>query len=622
MSLLLPKQSARDLYDLARPVRHWIPLLLVVLVANAIFSSLSILMILPLLEYLAAGASPAMGAMGVGEGSSILLERIVALVGWLDFTDPFLGMCLLTIGAFALKAGFATLSVYTNAAFSERLRIYWVQQVAHRYLQAPYGSVVGRKHGVVANNIIREPTEAARFIKIFLHFLTNVAISIALVATMLIVEWQVVAIFVSASVALIVVLRKALFGFSMTLGQRNLGLSQQIVGAVHETVLAMKELRIQVAEGYREQYLIGIMARLGRNQISFQVLKDLPRSLGELFIVSIGLGLLVGAYYMLQGDFGGMLPKLAFLALAISRLFTVLSSLVSQRISYVNKLPSVRLVLDLVRDPALEQDGRERAAGSSRAPRIDGDIVFSDVEFAFEDGTQVLKGICCFFPHGRMTVLLGGSGGGKSTALDLLARLYRPAAGQITCGGRPIEEYALKDWRHRLGYVSQDPILFNGTIRENVLMGRDDISDEALRRAIASAGLDTFLRERELGWDAVVGNQGVALSGGQRKRVAIARAIAGDPDIIILDETTSSFEERLEQEILENIRRKRPDLTVIMITHRISSAAQADHVIVLENGSISASGSFDEVRESAERLASLDAPGSANEEEINLDDEQ
>lgn len=597
-------QSLRDLLELTRPIWHWAPLMVIILIGNAVFSSFSVLMILPVLEYL-------MNVEGLSEGSampeeaSALLKGVLDFVNWLGFDHPFVGICAVVLFALLCKASFSILSAYANVAFSEQIRLYWVHKLARLYLNAPYASVIAKKHGVIANDIIREPTEAARFVKTFLQFMTNAAIAAFLIASMAAASWEVVAVFLLFAFLMVIVTRKALFGFSATLGQRSLRLTQEIVGAVHETVVAMKELRIQVAEKHREKYLMEIMRRLGRNQVAFQVLRELPRSLGEFLVVSAGIALVIAAYFMLDGKLDGILPTLAFFAVAISRLVNMISELVSQRIYYINKLPSVRSVLQIARDPLFSAAHAESPSEDSLLT-TSGDIVFQDVSFSYRGGAEALKNVTCVFPAGKVTVLLGGSGAGKSTIVDLLARIYAPDRGYITCNGEDISTFPVSFWRKRLGYVSQDPVLFNGTIRENVDMGRS-VDARTLAEAADIAGLTSFMGTGSRGWSATLGPQGLSLSGGQRKRIAIARALAGKPDIVVFDETTSAIEEKMEREILEKIRNRRVDTTVIMITHRITSAYLADHVVVLEKGKVVASGTYDEVRPAAERLITTES---------------
>lgn len=591
---------------LSRTVRRWIPAIVVLLAANTVFGSVSILLVLPVLEYIGHeqgghGVAPAGGALA-GQGAQFL-PVMVNILAWTGVEDIFLGLCALIVLAFLLKAGFSVLMLLTNAVVAERLRLHWLDRCASRYLYAPYAAIAAEKQGVVANNIIREPTEASRYVKLYIDFLTNCALALAIVGSMILVEWRIVAFFGVLTVLLMVLMRKVLFGFSMRIGERNIALSQQIVGYVHETASSMKEIRVLGAERLRLAGILDIMRRLARLHIKFQVLKDLPRSLGEFVVVTIGIGVLVGVYFSLQGDLASILPKLAFFALALSRLFALQTELVSQRVTYVNKIPSVRLVLDLMEDPRLEAEQRDP---KRRRPieRLETDIVFDRVGFDYGNGVPVLEEVSLAIPRGKLTYVLGSSGVGKSTLLDLLARLYTPVTGAIRCNGGDIGSLDLAQWRARLGYVAQDCVLFNGSIRDNIQVGRPGVSEDDIAAAARMAGIEELIKDKPEGWDTLVGDRGLELSGGQRKRIAIARALAGRPDLLLFDEATTSFEETLEREILNRIRQERPQVTIVLITHRLSSARHADRIHVLEAGRVVASGSYDDIRQTAERLLS------------------
>jgi ABC-type multidrug transport system fused ATPase/permease subunit len=228
---------------------------------------------------------------------------------------------------------------------------------------------------------------------------------------------------------------------------------------------------------------------------------------------------------------------------------------------------------------------------------IQGDISFKDVHFAYptRSDVTVLKKIDFEVKAGQKVALVGYSGGGKSTIVQLLFRYYDAAQGVIQIDGKNIDTYDISALRKHIGIVPQEVILFGGTIKENILYGRPNASDEEVRKAAQQANAWSFIEGFPDGLETVVGERGVKLSGGQRQRIAIARAILKNPEILVLDEATSSLDadsEHLVQEALNDLMQNR---TTIIIAHRLSTIRSVDTIYVLSEGNIVEAGSHDEL---------------------------
>jgi ABC-type bacteriocin/lantibiotic exporter with double-glycine peptidase domain len=260
---------------------------------------------------------------------------------------------------------------------------------------------------------------------------------------------------------------------------------------------------------------------------------------------------------------------------------------------FLNDIDAMRLMRTLdTQDVAFE----EREGGRPVEGLAD-DIRFDGVSFSYGPDRPVLFDVDLVIPRGKVTFLIGRSGAGKSTLLDLLMRLQRPTEGRITVGGSDISDFNLVQWRRTFGYVSQDAALFNGAVRMNLALAKPDATEEELVEACRLAGIHEFIQSLPDGYDTVVGDRGHSVSGGQRKRIAIARALMHRPQVLILDEATTSFEQTLEAELIARLLAAIPNLTVIQVTHRLQTASTADFVIVLEHGRVIATGSWEEVRQ-------------------------
>lgn len=225
-------------------------------------------------------------------------------------------------------------------------------------------------------------------------------------------------------------------------------------------------------------------------------------------------------------------------------------------------------------------------------------VRFRDVSFAYEDGEDVLHGIDFSVARGEKIALVGESGGGKSTIVNLLLGLYEPRAGEIEVVGRTSTELPLDELRSRIGVVFQDASLFSGTLRENIAYGRPGASDEEVADAARRANADGFVRRFPGGYEQVIGERGLKLSGGQRQRIAVARAILKDAPVLVLDEATSALDTKAERQVQKGLDELMEGRTSLIIAHRLSTIAAVDRVITLEDGRI------DEIGTPAELAAS------------------
>ena len=239
-----------------------------------------------------------------------------------------------------------------------------------------------------------------------------------------------------------------------------------------------------------------------------------------------------------------------------------------------------------------EDDGTIRTIKISK---INGDIEFKDVSFAYEEGKEVVRNIIFSAPSGSVTALVGTSGSGKTTIAGLAASFLTPQSGMITVDGTDLSKVSLDSYRSQLGVVLQDDFLFEGTIRENILFPRPLATEQQLLNAVKAAHVAEFTDRFEQGLDTVIGERGVKLSGGQRQRIAIARAILADPRVLILDEATSNLDTESESLIQESLRQLMQGRTTFVIAHRLSTIRQADQILVVENGNIVERGRHEEL---------------------------
>ena len=223
------------------------------------------------------------------------------------------------------------------------------------------------------------------------------------------------------------------------------------------------------------------------------------------------------------------------------------------------------------------------------------DIDLKDVEFAYKKDVKVLNGVSFKAKQGEVTALVGASGCGKTTILKLISRLYDYDEGQILIDGKDIKEISTESLFDKVSIVFQDVVLFNQSVMENIRIGKQDASDEEVKRAAKLANCTDFIEKMDKGFDTVIGENGAELSGGERQRLSIARAFLKDAPILILDEIAASLDVDNEKKIQESLNNLVKDKTVVIISHRMKSIENADKIVVLENGRVESEGKHEEL---------------------------
>jgi ATP-binding cassette subfamily C protein len=297
--------------------------------------------------------------------------------------------------------------------------------------------------------------------------------------------------------------------------------------------------------------------------------------------------------------------SLLVLLFVCARLVPRLSSVQGSLLLVARALPvaeSLQSLLDTLERAA------ERPDGAPTTPLVVSNAVeLRDVTYRYPGArAPALRDVTITVPAGRVTALVGRSGAGKSTLADVVLLLLTPERGALLVDGVPVDEAMRDAWRASVGYVPQETHLFHDSVRENVRWVSPAASDEAVRHALHLAGADDLLARLPEGLDTVVGDRGTLLSGGERQRVALARALLREPRLLVLDEATSALDPESERAIRQTIAGLTPSVTVLTITHRLTSARHADHVVVLEDGAVVAAGPWDALLSRAESgLASL-----------------
>jgi ATP-binding cassette, subfamily B, beta-glucan exporter len=312
----------------------------------------------------------------------------------------------------------------------------------------------------------------------------------------------------------------------------------------------------------------------------------LTRSASTLAVITI---VVIGTWLHVHGQ-AGVADIVTFMGLA-TLLIGRLESAVSFVASLFFKMPALEdffAVLDAKSSVPERPDAR-----TLWAPR--GEVIFDDVSFGYPNAGPVLSDVSFAARAGTTVALVGHTGAGKSTAMMLLQRLWDPTGGRITIDGQDLRDVSLESLRAAIGVVFQESMLFNRSIRDNLLVGRPGATDAELEQACRMADAHEFIIRQPNGYDTQIGERGVTLSGGQRQRLAIARALLKDPPILILDEATSALDSATEARVGRALRTLMAGRTTFIIAHRLSTVRDADEILVFDHGSVVERGSFAEL---------------------------
>lgn len=314
-------------------------------------------------------------------------------------------------------------------------------------------------------------------------------------------------------------------------------------------------------------------------------------SLAWVILNTLGVLCLTGSALV---AYHGWLPLTPGDVVMLSAFFTVLTGSVTTLLGLApvltKGLESVRSAGEVLQAPDLEQN-----AGKAQVERVTGRIDFEDVGFAYDDVERAVDGFTLSARPGETIALVGASGAGKSTVLNLLIGFIRPTSGRILLDGTDMAGLDLRSYRRFLSVVPQESILFEGSIRDNVTYGMGDTDEATLLRALEDANALEFVAGLPHGLDTVVGERGARLSGGQKQRLAIARALIRDPRVLVLDEATSALDNRSEALVQEALSRLVHGRTVFVVAHRLSTIQGADRIVAMEGGRIAEVGTHDEL---------------------------
>lgn len=465
-------------------------------------------------------------------------------------------------------------------------------KIFSRYINETYQYFLDRQLGRLVNDISTEPAIVAEAISNFLSLISQIIMSLAIGCLLILVSWQAAVIMILVSLIVWGTLRY--FGNRAKRVGEEMVIHRRALNAfLTECISGIRQIKVFCAEERMVQTLAKIKDKLFYSTLSHGKIINLPPIITELSVTTmLGLGFYLYSYTT-HCDIQSIATLLIPFLFLSNRLLPYALSINTLLMQLKGRGASVGVVLDLIKHLSLEKSSKGSDADNSiEFANLKNAIVFELVNFSYPNRNKTLKDINMVFEQGKITAIIGGSGAGKSTIVDLLACLFEIESGDITIDGISIRRYNLNSWREALGFVSQETFIFNGSICENIAFSDPEVEFERVVEAAKLANVHEFIESLPDGYETIVGDRGMKISGGQRQRIALARALLRNPEIIILDEATSSLDYDSERLIFDALFKIRKGHTIIIVSHRLSTIEYADKIYVLKDGSVVEEGDY------------------------------
>ena len=533
----------------------------------------------------------------VGLLPSIITGRIVdqALVG----KDMALLIRLLILAFVTLAASqvIGVLESYINAWISQRI-IFDMKNQMYKHLQSmPHSFFTSEKQGDI---ITRMNTDISGVSTVISGTLSSIVSNVATVVTTLValfsMSWQLALVGIVV-IPLLVLPTKAVGKTRWQLLTESQAKNDEMNQMINETLSVSGSMLVKIFTREEKEYerfvdlneeVTQLALKEQRSGKWFRVIMGMFTQIGPLLIYFAGGYLIINSID----------PKLsvgvitATVAL-INRLYRPVESLLNIQVDFTRSLALFTRIFDY-----FDKEATIVNPPNGRRPNMfKTDIVYDHVSFSYTADKPLLTDINFTVPGGSMYAIVGPSGSGKSTVVNLIPRLYDVNGGSVSIGGYDVRKIDLTYLRESIGVVTQETYLFNGTIRENLLYAKDDATQEELERACKIANIHDTIMAQPDGYDTVVGNRGLKLSGGEKQRISIARVILKDPKILILDEATSALDSISENAIQDALETLMQGRTSIVIAHRLSTILKADRILVVDGGVIKEQGTHEELLE-------------------------
>ncbi|TSC84168.1 MAG: ABC-type multidrug transport system, ATPase and permease component [Parcubacteria group bacterium Gr01-1014_17] len=544
--------------------------------ASSFFEGFGVVLLVPLIAFLVGGQGAPTGAL-----ANFLSNIPLGFLGGWSFKAVFVLVVVLFLAKGALLFWAGVFRANTLTSYSRMMR----ERLYRQMLGSSFSYLRAQKIGNFNHILISDLKASVKL----LHFSTDVIRSVANLfsyAALAFLLSPAIAGLTLAGGALFLLAWNPVFARLRNYMRKLMRVRADMTHAIDETLIGIKTIK---ALGVEKESLLRVRGYFNETE-EVERRKDLARLTAKLSVEPVSLFFIISvfaiSYYYLSFDVTTFIPIVYLIQQMFTRIGKIQSSLnvVDDSIAHAEKVAAI----------IAETEANKEPRGGAIPFLFERELALSHIEFSYR-GEPIFSDLSFFVKRGEFVGIIGPTGSGKTTMVDLLLRLMEPADGHVLLDGRDVSQFSISDWRKKIMYVPQESFLLNATIADNVRF-LQDIPDASVRQAISRAQLGDLVARWPKGIDTQVGERGAELSGGERQRIAIARALARNPDVLILDEATSALDFETEASVKNVIDSLKGMVTIIVIAHRISTVLGADRIIALENGRIVEEGSPKELQ--------------------------
>lgn len=576
-------ESINVVWFLLRRYKYRFLVVLILSIITGALEAANVAAIYPILTV----AFPAAAAEG-----NIVFSFFSWLANVLPIQDSFLSYCavflIIAVVTFAAKLVFINYKVRFTARLVQRNQ----EVIFDKYIKADYQYFIDHQQGELLYNVVTAPQQVSILVTSLIDLVQQAILSISVLVLLFSLSWQGTLAVIAVGIIyhyLTTYLGRRVSYYSAR-GEMKANRETNVI--LNEMITGIKQVKVYGTTADWKDRFGETVDRRWYHFIKRSVWQNIPTPF--LFLVLyIAIGVIALIIKLVAPlTYMELIPTYGTFGFAIFRLFPLIGTMGLMTMQIMSTLPNCEVVCSIEQDKiTFIEDGQKEL------DRFKSCIKFNDVSFSYHERARTLKDVSVTFEKGKTTAIVGRSGSGKSTIVNLLLRLFEPDKGEVLIDDINIKEYKLSSWLGKIGYVDQDTFILNETVGNNITFRSGRYSDKDIARAAGYADAHEFITELPHNYDTLVGDKGVRLSGGQRQRIAVARAMIREPEILIFDEATNALDSISEAAVQRAIDEIAKDHTVIIIAHRLSTIVNADKIIVMSRGRVIEEGTHEELME-------------------------